>query len=278
MTAADDGGSGNSVVVPIRVTITAVNEGPPVFSGTFATNLAESAALAASVIDVTAIDPDGTTHEHGNPTYSIISGDTNNQFQINPETGRVSVAAALDRETIASYTLTIEALEEGGTNSATVSATITIDDVDDSPPVCTTQIFSVSVDEDATIPYTVTTLGCTDADSSSTISYTLSSGDGTRFTVTAGTVTMIVAPDFDAGTRQFDLTITVSDDAGTPHTVDVLGTVNILPINEHTPTFTAGKVQEFNICFFTSSLAHCVSLSQGITSVCSITRAINIKI
>ena len=53
------------------------------------------------------------------------------------------------------------------------------------------------------------------------------------------------AVDFDAGTRQYDLTVRVSDGV---HNVDVLGTVVILPVNEAAPVFTSSG--SLNICFF----------------------------
>ncbi|KAK2158072.1 hypothetical protein LSH36_178g06015 [Paralvinella palmiformis] len=201
VTAADDGGTGNSVIIPIQVSITAVNEGGPVFSGTFTTIIGEDAQLATSVIQVTATDVDGDTHEQGKRTYRI-------------------------------------ALEQAGTNSATVSVTVSIDDVDDNEPICTTNVFSVNVNEDVTIPYSVVSLQCTDADETSTLSYALASGDSSVFTVTNGDVVMVTAPDYDVGSRQYDLTITVSDNATTPHTVSVKGSVIILPVNEFSPTFT----------------------------------------
>ena len=54
--------------------------------------------------------------------------------------------------------------------------------------------------------------------------------------VTAGVVVLTTAVDFDAGTRQYDLTVRVSDGV---HNVDVLGTVVILPVNEAAPIFTS---------------------------------------
>ena len=54
--------------------------------------------------------------------------------------------------------------------------------------------------------------------------------------VTGGVVNLTSAVDFDAGTRQYDLTVRVSDGV---HNVDVLGTVVILPVNEAAPVFTS---------------------------------------
>ena len=58
-----------------------------------------------SVAQISATDVDastGASYSHGKLSYSIISGDTNNEFQINTDTGLVSTAAVLNRETVAS--------------------------------------------------------------------------------------------------------------------------------------------------------------------------------
>ena len=66
-----------------------------------------------SVLTVAATDIDassGLHGDHGALVHSIISGDTNNEFQINPATGLVSTAAVLDIDTLATnpYTLTVQ--------------------------------------------------------------------------------------------------------------------------------------------------------------------------
>ncbi len=129
-------------------------------------------------------------------------------------------------------------MEEAGTNSATVTLTVTITDVDDNTPSCTVTDFSTSASETVTTPHTVSTLGCTDADSSSTVSYALTSGDASVFSVTSGGLVQITSGlDYDLGTRHYDLVVTVSDDAVPPHTVDIAGSVTVNPVNEHTPTW-----------------------------------------
>ena len=133
-------GGGLFIVVPVSVTVGPVNEGPPVFTGTFSQNILETTAIGVSVNDVTATDPDASTHPHGELVYSITGGNTGSKFTIDSSTGEVTVNGLLDRETTASYQLVVTATESAGTNSASTAFTVNIDDVNDNPPDCTVKV------------------------------------------------------------------------------------------------------------------------------------------
>ena len=49
---------------------------------------------------------------NGQLMYSIVKGNKDDMFTINSETGELSVADALDRETMASYELHIQAIDQ----------------------------------------------------------------------------------------------------------------------------------------------------------------------
>ena len=63
--------------------------------------------LGYSVSTVAATDPDASTYIHGNLIYSILSGNGDGYFQINPETAEVTLAKTLDMETITSSTFNL---------------------------------------------------------------------------------------------------------------------------------------------------------------------------
>ena len=70
-------------------------------------------------------------------SYAITSGNTGSVFDIDDETGDITVAAALDHETTDEYTLTVEAEDStGGTDTVTVTVMVT-DVVEDPPPAPT---------------------------------------------------------------------------------------------------------------------------------------------
>lgn len=76
------------------------------------------------------------SNENGQITYSIVKGDNHNQFAIDPNTGYISVADTLDRETTSSYVLEIEAKDNGiPVLSGHVLVNIEISDANDNPPL-----------------------------------------------------------------------------------------------------------------------------------------------
>ncbi|XP_076447241.1 protocadherin Fat 4-like [Babylonia areolata] len=232
----DAGSPPASTTVFVNVFVQDVNDGAPTFSGTFDVTKAENIAVGTSIADVTASDPDGTSSAFGNPQYSIISGDTNGDFLIDAATGRVTTQKALDADTTQTYNMVIKALEEGGTNSATVTLTVTVSDVNDVTPSCTFQTFTATVAEPGTVSDTVVTLTCSDADvTATTLAYTITSGDTTKFTMNSNVLELAATLDYESGTTQYSLTISVSDGA---NSVDVTGSVIVGPVNESPPVFS----------------------------------------
>ena len=76
-----------------------------------------------------ATDPDSDPVSH-----SITSGNAAGKFAIATSTGAITVAGALDHETVPTYTLTVEASDgRGGAATATVRIAVT-DVPEDTPP------------------------------------------------------------------------------------------------------------------------------------------------
>ena len=101
-----------------------------------------SDAIVISCNQVVAIDQD--SGKNSEISYSITRGDPKSQFRIDPVTGWISVAAKLDRETVASYTLEILALDHGiPQRSGTVMVYIDVTDANDNPPVFVNTVHSL---------------------------------------------------------------------------------------------------------------------------------------
>ena len=121
------GWSTESVSVPH--TTEACNAAPEFDSVSYSFAVAEGAAEDSLVGTVAASDPD----EGDVLAYSITAGNEEGKFGIGESSGEITVAGALDYETIASYTLTVQADDgQGGTAAATVA--ITVEDEAEYPP------------------------------------------------------------------------------------------------------------------------------------------------
>ncbi|XP_078250090.1 protocadherin Fat 1 isoform X4 [Pogona vitticeps] len=164
---ATDGGTPSlSDVVTVNINVTDINDNSPVFSqDTYTAVISEDAEVEQSVITVIAADADGPSNNH--IRYTIIDGNQGNPFTIDPTLGEVKVARPLDREKISGYTLTVQASDNGSPpriNTTTVN--IDVSDVNDNAPAFSKGNYSIIIQENKPIGFTVQQLVVTDKDSS----------------------------------------------------------------------------------------------------------------
>ncbi|KAJ7405115.1 Protocadherin Fat 3 [Willisornis vidua] len=164
---ATDGGTPSlSDVVTVNINVTDINDNTPVFSqDTYTAVISEDAVLEQSIITVMADDADGPSNNRIH--YTIIDGNQGNPFTIDPTRGEIKVTRLLDREKISGYTLTVQASDNGSPprlNTTTVN--IDVSDVNDNPPVFSKGNYSVIIQENKPIGFSVLQLVVTDKDSS----------------------------------------------------------------------------------------------------------------
>ncbi|KAH3880457.1 hypothetical protein DPMN_004371, partial [Dreissena polymorpha] len=234
----------HTATISVGITISDVNEASPVFDpSSYTNNIAEDTILGASVITVTATDAD-TADKF---VYSIISGNNDNKFVIDSDTGIIRVAGELDADSPTTYTLVVAANEVATTNSATASVTITVSDANDNTPKFTQNIYYVVVNEvDTAGP--LLTLTATDGDSGTLFTYTLEASSTpatyTSYfgfdTTTVNQLNLLAPIDLDtSGVQSFYTLVVMVTDDGIParsSTSSVLVSVNTA--NEHTPTLS----------------------------------------
>lgn len=164
ITVSDGGVSSLSTEVSVHVSVSAVNEHPPVFtsSGTYSVSVPEDTSLGTVIIRVTANDGDDSGHAHGRVVYSIISGNTGFFFYISADNGAIQLARSLDREVSSSYTLVVEATD--GENPVNATVLITVTDANDNEPVCSSSSYSTAVREDVGPGTSVLSVTCSDDD------------------------------------------------------------------------------------------------------------------
>ncbi|KAK2818195.1 hypothetical protein Q7C36_022128 [Tachysurus vachellii] len=146
----------------VHVEVLDINDNSPEFaSSTIPVNIQEDAEIGANVTQVEAKDADSGLNAEIH--YSLVG--SAGMFSINPETGLIIVAAALDRETQDKYNLVVVAQDQGRPPlSATASVVVTVTDVNDNPPKFSTQRYEASVLENATVGANVIVVNATDKD------------------------------------------------------------------------------------------------------------------
>ena len=175
---------------------------------------------------MSATDPDtGNT-----VTYSITAGNSAGKFSIGSSSGAITVAAALDYETVTSYSLTVEASDgNGGTDTATVNITVT--DVNEAPVFGSTSS-TLSVSEAAAIGASVGTVSATDPDTGNTVTYSITAGNSAgKFSIgsSSGAITVAAALDYETDSS-YTLTVEASDGNGGTDTATV--NITVTDVNE----------------------------------------------
>uniref|UniRef100_A0A8C2GBS5 FAT atypical cadherin 3a n=1 Tax=Cyprinus carpio TaxID=7962 RepID=A0A8C2GBS5_CYPCA len=164
--AIDGGTPPLSAVTMVNINLTDVNDNAPMFSrDAYSVSISEDANIGDTVVKVTAEDVD--SQANGDILYSIVSGDRENQFFIEPITGQIKVNKQLDRETMAGYSLSVRALDSGTpAMSSTVQVNIDISDVNDNPPTFTPANHTAVIQENKPLGTSVLQLSVIDKDAS----------------------------------------------------------------------------------------------------------------
>ncbi len=160
----------------------------------------EDVAIGTTFYNINDFKTRNDTDEDGDTiTYTIVGGNTNDDFAVDSATGAVTSAKELDYETTPTYHLVVEGSSTGTSGvaqTATFNVIININDVDEAPEF--TSPDHVSIPENTTV---VTTVQAVDPEGS-TVTYSLHGGPHTDFgafqiDANTGELNFINAPDFE---------------------------------------------------------------------------------
>ena len=226
-----DNGPGNLTDdATITVSLTDVNQVPEILAQSF--SIEENSGNGEFVGTVIATDPDaGQTL-----TYSIISGNTNDAFAIDSQSGDLTVSnsAMLDYETTPVFILTVQVQDDGvGNLTAQAAITVNLTDVNEVPDIQNQSFTIIENSANGTLLGTVT---ATDPDAGQSLTYSITSGNtNSAFTIDSQTGELTVSNsamlDYET-TQVFILTVQVEDNGAGNLTDDATITVNITDQNE----------------------------------------------
>ena len=171
-------------------------------------------------------------------TYTIVAGDPNGKFTINPTSGRIQAVRTLDREEEAKYSLVVAAKAGSAFSETTVDVTV-LDVNDNSAEFLTTTAEAVAY-EDWPIGHDVYCASASDPDESENaeVTYTIGPGSSAFFSVDANTGMVRVSQVLNVDQLKYSLTVTAQDNGGASAVSSTLQlTVHLRDVNDHTPTF-----------------------------------------
>lgn len=227
-----------SVSKVLPVTVLDENDNAPVFEKSLASfRVTENALNGTIICRLNATDAD--LGENAHVRYAMIT-DTRD-FRVDPVNGILTVSAALDREKQEVYELRIRATDGG--RSATVPALssdaivrISIDDINDNPPVFSLSDYTVRIREDVPRGTVVAVVSASDQDSGpgGEILYSLSDDSESAFRIDKHSGTIRTTTPLDFEERQVHSLIVRAIDRGTPQlSAETSVIVEVIDVNEN---------------------------------------------
>ncbi|XP_040892286.1 protocadherin-23 [Toxotes jaculatrix] len=224
------------------------NDCYPVFEkDVYIISIPEDAPQGSSLIRVQARDADEGVN--ADIRYSILKSNQDSLISINPESGLVTTAAALDRETQMEVWFLVVAADGGEPAlSSTATVTVLVEDVNDNEPVFQQQLYNVSIPEHSDTGSCFLQVVATDADSPDfgTVLYSLSDGFDKQdkhplFQIHPQTGELCVSQDIDRDTGQavHDILIKAEDPDGLSAQTYVH--IEIEDLNDNAPVFNPDK-------------------------------------
>ncbi|KAI4888420.1 hypothetical protein NFI96_021809 [Prochilodus magdalenae] len=205
----------------------------------------EDAETGHNVTSVLAKDKD--TGLNGELRYSLEG--SAGMFSINPETGVVTVAAVLDRETQNKYNIRVVAQDQGRpVLSSEASMVVTITDANDNAPIFSKPQYEASILENATIGTDVISISATDKDEgpNAAVTYHISKQDPSSspaaFAINATSGSISLAAKLDYGTvRKYTLEVEARDGGSPSLTGSAVVIVLVEDVKDKAPEFSTDQ-------------------------------------
>ncbi len=240
--------AGNTAVATVTVDLEPFNDFTPVFTGElpYATELAENPGIGLSVFQVTATDDD--TVKYSDITFSFVSGNEEDRFEIDPSSGVVTVSMSIDREEEDLYVLVVQAqnvIPSSDTSGSqplfsTTMLAITITDLNDNDPEISPSEVSRFIPEPESSGIIVENFTCSDQD--------LGLNSLTNFSITSENSNVFEIS--EDGTLSTTDTITsnvvvqvICSDNGTPQRMSTaVVAIETMSMNDHHPIILADEI------------------------------------
>ncbi|XP_044577360.1 protocadherin-like wing polarity protein stan isoform X2 [Cotesia glomerata] len=249
VTAKDGGVPGLSDTTDVEISVTDVNDNPPVFEAAqYTGTVPEDVLVGTSVVRVSATDADQGLN--GRVRYTL-DDDGDGAFAIDSTTGIVRTAKQLDRESVMRYTLKAMAVDRGiPALSSIVPIIIKIEDVNDSPPAFESDKIILYIPENSPIGSTVGEIYAHDPDEglNAVVQYSIIGGeDANSFTLNTrpgsdrAELITLEELDYESQKKKYEIFVRA---ASPPLRSDVLVQIMITDINDNAPV-----LKDFQIIF-----------------------------
>ncbi|KAM9320567.1 protocadherin Fat 3 isoform 2-T2 [Gastrophryne carolinensis] len=228
-----------SLLASVELPVTIVNKAMPVFDKAFYTaSVNEDVEMNTPILSINATSPEGQ-----GIIYTIVDGDPFNQFNIDFDTGVLSIISPLDFELNPSFKLTVRASDSLTSARSEVIVDISVNDVNDNPPVFQFSSYNATLSESSLIGTPVLQVVAMDADSTNNkvVRYQIvqdmfNNTDSFHIDSTSGLILTARLLDHEVS-QQSVLKIRATDNGFPSLSSEVLVTIFITDLNDNPPVF-----------------------------------------
>lgn len=234
--------------IQVVVNLLDVNDYAPVFQqASFEASVLEAVPTDTSVVQVTAVDLD--MGRNGTVSYTILNSSKTASFVIDSASGLITTSGVIDRETNPFFSFQVIAVDNPENSSyqlsSVVNVSVTIDDINDNPPLFSSETFRADILDNVTSAEVIAQVVATDADAGANgeIRYRIEVPDPNRphhFRIDPMTGFV-----YRNGQLRFEdqslyhYTIRALDSGGFPLSTDVNLTIYVYDVNRRPPKFEA---------------------------------------
>ena len=264
ISASDQGTPTLSTYTLANVTILDVNDNRPVMDQSeYFGSVDENSPIGQPVLNAQGMDlvvsaSDNDTGSNSMVRYSLLP--LTLPFSVDPTSGAITVAGSLDREAHPEpYLLTVRARDIGAGQLFSVASrvNITLNDVDDSPPVFTSATYSGTIIESAPAGTTLVQVSSTDRDvgTNTEVQYLLEAAGNTGMVFEINSTSGVLSRssmgliDYET-TKSYSLTVRAEDVNNPLLTATAAITITVTDANDNRPVFYpsqySGDISETN--------------------------------
>ncbi|KAM3612838.1 uncharacterized protein V6R79_015460 [Siganus canaliculatus] len=249
LTAVDGGEPQMSGTMLIVITVLDVNDNAPVFTqSTYKATVTENSPKGTVVATVTATDADQGSH--GKITYSITNtfDDVRKVFQVNQETGEISLIRSIDFEESRNFQINLRASDDGGLTDS-CKLLVDVQDVNDNKPDINIMSKSNVISEEAKLSTVVTMINVEDKDTGENGQVQCFISENMPFSLRTSSnnfYSLVTDSELDRErASEYNVTVTCSDEGVPSLSSSVTLTLQISDVNDNAPVFERSSYEAY---------------------------------
>ncbi|KAM6055565.1 uncharacterized protein LJ206_015802 [Theristicus caerulescens] len=243
--ASDGGEPARTGTARIRVAVLDANDNAPVFGqAEYAVRVPEDVPVGSVLVTLTATDADEGVNGHVKYSLKKITGKASQIFELDSETGAITLVRSLDFEEGDFYELEVQARDGGGL-SDTAKVAITVTDVNDNAPELTVSSALSAISEDAPSGTVVALLHVQDRDSGANGEVRCSLAERVPFRLERSLdnyYRVVTARELDREeVSEYNVTVRAADGGSPALRSSAVLALRVLDVNDNAPVFAEAR-------------------------------------